>query len=189
VTSDWSRRRRIAYDRDATPSRFAQAPIRLIVASGRRTPTSWSLPVAGRPRFLGLTFIDFCAIFRSYRNFEPKGKAEEPAQATQAVPEPKRTCLSEDGHRAVRPVVYPNGDGKRTTIGSTNHSVRSGDVTLLKRRAPTCSSRRSGCVIVQRCIVLRVGRLEEIDERTTALGTARAAGAEKIIKPRRFWPS
>src|SRR4029450_4479600 len=85
-------RRRIAPDRDATPSRFVQASICLIIASGRRTPTNGSLPVAGRPRFLGLTFIDFRAIFGSYRNCEPMRNAERAGKAhTSAIS--RQDCL------------------------------------------------------------------------------------------------
>jgi hypothetical protein len=40
------------------PFFFAQASIARVNSGGIRMPTSGSLPVAGRPRFLGISFID-----------------------------------------------------------------------------------------------------------------------------------
>jgi len=47
----------------------AQASTAAIIAGGMRVLTSGSLPVAGRPRFLGVTFFVDDFIFRSYPKF------------------------------------------------------------------------------------------------------------------------
>ena len=64
---------RIASDREAAPLRFAQPSTLAIMDGGKRSATRGSLPVAGlpRPRFLGITDIDFFAIRGLYLNSGP----------------------------------------------------------------------------------------------------------------------
>jgi len=55
-----STRRRMASDKDGSSgSDSAQRTTDARISGDARNPISGSLPVAGRPRFLGLTFIDF----------------------------------------------------------------------------------------------------------------------------------
>jgi hypothetical protein len=59
---------RTAFDRDM-PRPAAHLSSALIIVAGRRIAISGSLPVAGRPLFLGITFIfDFRAMLRLYLN-------------------------------------------------------------------------------------------------------------------------
>lgn len=53
---------RIVSEREGEPFSIAHPSIDFISAAGKRSATSGSLPVAGRPLFLGITFIDFFAI-------------------------------------------------------------------------------------------------------------------------------
>ena len=65
-------KRRIVSDL-VTPSASARSSSASIIGGGSRTPTNGSLPVAGRPLFLGKTFIDF-VIIGFYRKSEPSGR-------------------------------------------------------------------------------------------------------------------
>jgi hypothetical protein len=56
------------------PVSFAQDVIAAIISLGKRAPNRGSFPVAGRPLFLGLTFIDF-AIKRLYLKNKPRGSS------------------------------------------------------------------------------------------------------------------
>jgi hypothetical protein len=71
--SAFSTSRRMASDL-LMPISLAQELIAAIIFRGKRAPNRGSFPVAGRPLFLGLTFIDF-AIKRLYLKSKPRGSA------------------------------------------------------------------------------------------------------------------
>jgi hypothetical protein len=72
----------MASDRDRPPLSFApHFLISAIRVGGNLMPTKGSLPVAGLPRFLGFTPIDF-AIFRFYPDCEPKGSTNPDSALT-----------------------------------------------------------------------------------------------------------
>lgn len=82
---------RIAADREGAPLRVAQASTALMSSAGNRSATSGSLPVAGRPRprFFGITFIDFRAIAGLY--LKRHGPRKRPSDYATCVAKTART--------------------------------------------------------------------------------------------------
>jgi hypothetical protein len=77
-----STRRRMASARLGRSSRSADhASMLAISSSGIRNDRTGSLPVAGRPRFFGMTLFLNGFIFESYHNCSPTGRLKLPRRA------------------------------------------------------------------------------------------------------------